>query len=416
MTESSALPTYSAIYAFGDSLSDAGNLSITTTAAGAPEPVSPPYYQQNYGLVPGTVFSNGPTWVQDLSIALGLGTLAPSLAGGTDFAFGGAETGPTPQNANDRAILAISLQSQLTQFQAAVPKPSANALYTLSIGSNDVLGILATNGLSKTQQDADVSAAVVNEIGFVKSLLAEGAKTLSVLDVPDLSKTPDITQGLVNGSDTPSAALDREAARLSSLYDTTLTSQLASLAATDGVAIHVIDAYSLIDKTVADPAAYGLTNVTSPVWSGSFTSASSGTLAATTTAAQNQYLFFDKLHPTEAGHLATAAAAEQQLSNPTPSTIGITPGKLNLSKVLPFLESVASALGKDGSAALSSLSREASSVLGLTQADFTHLLKTVETALGSAASHIPTTPSLSLADLTGHVASDISSLTLHARL
>jgi hypothetical protein len=40
-------------------------------------------------------FSNGLTWVEDLSHMLGLGTLTPSLAGGHDFSFGGAETGPT---------------------------------------------------------------------------------------------------------------------------------------------------------------------------------------------------------------------------------------------------------------------------------------------------------------------------------
>jgi phospholipase/lecithinase/hemolysin len=109
MSQNSALPSYSAVYAFGDSLSDAGNVSITTSAAGATEPVSPPYYKEQYGPISGNVFSNGPTWVQDLSIALGLGTLAPSLAGGTDFAYGGAETGTTPQNASDPEILALSL-------------------------------------------------------------------------------------------------------------------------------------------------------------------------------------------------------------------------------------------------------------------------------------------------------------------
>jgi hypothetical protein len=46
-----------------------------------------PYYQGH--------FSNGLTWVEDLSNMLGLGTLKPSLAGGNDFAYGGAETGPT---------------------------------------------------------------------------------------------------------------------------------------------------------------------------------------------------------------------------------------------------------------------------------------------------------------------------------
>ena len=64
-----------------------------------PTPVSPPYLTQHYGSATGAVFSNGPTWVQDLSIALGLGNLAPSLTGGTDFAYGGAETGSTRRTA-----------------------------------------------------------------------------------------------------------------------------------------------------------------------------------------------------------------------------------------------------------------------------------------------------------------------------
>src|ERR1700722_16559192 len=141
-------PVYSTIYAFGDSLSDAGNLSITTSVAGATEPVSPPYYQEKYGSISGNVFSNGPTWVQDLSTALGLGTLAPTLAGGTDFAFGGAETGSTPQNGAEPEILAISLPAQLAAFQTRILKPSSTALYTLSIGANDILDILSNPSLT----------------------------------------------------------------------------------------------------------------------------------------------------------------------------------------------------------------------------------------------------------------------------
>jgi phospholipase/lecithinase/hemolysin len=143
-TMSSSLPTYSAIYAFGDSLSDAGNLSISTSAVGVTTPVSPPYYKQQYGILSGNVFSNGPTWVQNLSIALGLATLAPSLAGGTDFAFGGAQTGSTPQNSNLPAYAAVSLPAQLSEFHTLEPNPSANALYTLSVGANDLDTILAT--------------------------------------------------------------------------------------------------------------------------------------------------------------------------------------------------------------------------------------------------------------------------------
>ena len=61
------MTTYTALFAFGDSLSDAGNLYF---ADGGTAPVSPPYYAGH--------FSNGPTWVEDLSQMLpGLGVLTP---------------------------------------------------------------------------------------------------------------------------------------------------------------------------------------------------------------------------------------------------------------------------------------------------------------------------------------------------
>jgi hypothetical protein len=235
-TMSSSLPTYSAVYAFGDSLSDAGNLSISTVGT---TPVSPPYYKQQYGILSGNVFSNGPTWVQNLSIALGLGTLAPSLAGGTDFAFGGAQTGSTPQNSNLPAYAAVSLPAQLSEFHTREPNPSANALYTLSVGANDLDTILATT-LTAQQQTTDVNAAVANEIAFVNHLIGDGAKNLLVLDVPDLGKIPEITQGLDNGSDTASAGYDAQASQLTSEYNTALNSQLAAIT---GANVHVVNAY-----------------------------------------------------------------------------------------------------------------------------------------------------------------------------
>ena len=163
MPQSSALPTYSALYAFGDSLADAGNFSILTAPTSTTRPVSPPYYSAQYDGVDASLFSNGPTWVQDVSVALGLGTLAPSLAGGTDFAYGGALTGATPQD-NDAANLAISLPTQLAQFRAQVPNPSPDALYAVTIGSNDLTAILSNSGLTAQQQTDDVNAAVANEV------------------------------------------------------------------------------------------------------------------------------------------------------------------------------------------------------------------------------------------------------------
>src|ERR1700756_1299738 len=73
-----AASSFDAIYVFGDSYSDVGNISIATGGA-IPGPL---YYNGR--------FSNGPIWVDHLAGTYGL-TLTPSLAGGTDYAFGGAE-------------------------------------------------------------------------------------------------------------------------------------------------------------------------------------------------------------------------------------------------------------------------------------------------------------------------------------
>ncbi|HBK06983.1 MAG TPA: hypothetical protein DDZ81_14245 [Acetobacteraceae bacterium] len=330
--------TYSAIYSFGDSLSDAGNLSIATAATGI-EPISPPYYKQAYGSISGNMFSNGPTWAQNLSVALGLGTLKPSLAGGTDFAFGGAETGTTPQNANDLALQAISLPFQLTTFKTAEPNVSSTALFTVSIGANDLLAVLADTTLTPTQQAIDLQAAVTNEVSFVRSLVAAGAKNVLVLNVPDLGKIPEVTTGAVIGADTPSPGLVTEATYLSAAYNASLANQLGVIG---GATIQVVDLATLIDNAIATPATYGLTNVTTPVWSGDYTSASSGTLTTSDLATQNQSLFFDHLHPTETGQTVMMQAAQQILNGIAPLTVSdTTTSQPVLAAGLPYIGPVA---------------------------------------------------------------------------
>jgi phospholipase/lecithinase/hemolysin len=67
------------IYAFGDSLSDVGNIYQITGGATP----GPPYVNGQ--------FTNGNVWVQDLAVDLGLPQLKPSLLGGNDYAYGSAE-------------------------------------------------------------------------------------------------------------------------------------------------------------------------------------------------------------------------------------------------------------------------------------------------------------------------------------
>ena len=277
---------YSTIYAFGDSLSDAGNDYIASLGI---LPSSPPYSDGR--------FSNGAVWVQDLARALGLGAVTPSLAGGRDFAYGGAEAGNEPLH----TVLPIDLPSQLVQFVADDPHPQANALYTLSIGANDLLDAIPVFASNPAGAEADIQAAVNNEVTFLQGLALDGARNFLILNVPDLGKTPD---------EAGNAAV---ASQLSSLYDTELNASLQALVAQDHLSIHLVDTYALIDAGVADPEKYGLKNVTTPVWTGNYENPFSGTLNAHGQA-QNTYLFFDHLHPTAAGHEIVAVAAQAALA------------------------------------------------------------------------------------------------------
>ena len=278
---------FSTVYAFGDSLSDAGNDSVATART---IPVSP--YSDGR-------FTNGNVWVQDLSQNLGLPAVKPSLAGGTDYAYGGAETGTTSAHTANPTDLA----SQLAQFVTNVPHPSSNALYTVWAGSNDILDI-ANSTETPAQQQTAVQQAVTNEVGMISGLVAHGAKNLVVMDVPDLGKTP---------YESARPATATTSSTLAQTFNAELGVALQQIVASGAASVDYVDTYGLLDKAIASPAAYGFTNVTQPLWTGSFTSSSSGKLAATGTG-QSGYLFFDDLHPTAAGHNLLASSVTQTLT------------------------------------------------------------------------------------------------------
>ena len=282
---------FSTIYAFGDSLTDAGNISLATAGV---IPVSPPYADR--------VFSNGPVWVQDLAQDLHLPAMKPSLAGGTDFAFGGALTGQTPIH----SLNASDLPSQIAQFGSQVHTPLPNALYAVWIGGNDVLDIANDKSLTLPQQQADVSAAVSNEVAGIQALAARGAQNFLVMNVPDLGITP---------YERARPAQTATATALSSQYDSELAAALKPLEASGALKIDLVDTFNILDQVDANPTAYGFTNTTTPVWTGNLISSSSGKLNATG-ASQNQFLFFDGLHPTAQAHALLASGIASNLASP----------------------------------------------------------------------------------------------------
>lgn len=286
---------FSTIYAFGASLSDGGNDAILTVGR---IPISPPYYRTSYGpfgTFTAAVFSNGPVWVQALWTKLfGTGSkLTPSLYGGTDYAYGGAEANPQESGISGLGASAIGLNAQLAQFGAG----RSDALYTLSIGANDIQAILEQGGPLQ-DMTRKVASSVAAELSFVTKLVNGGARNLLVLDVPDMSKVPVVRLRNEN--------LDL-AARLSKLYNVQLNAGLEGLAQARGVAINILPTYWLLDDAVANPSKYGLSNVTDPAWTGNYTDAKSGTQVSD----PSHYLFWDSYHPTGYVHqvIANDAAA-----------------------------------------------------------------------------------------------------------
>jgi phospholipase/lecithinase/hemolysin len=280
---------YPAIYAFGDSLTDAGNVWTVTLRT---EPLSPPYSSGR--------FSNGPVWVQYLGQSLGVGSLKPSLEGGTDFAYGGAETGPTSVH----GVSPLDLPAQLAQFAANVPHPRSGALYVLWIGANDLFDILS-QPRTLTQVATALNDIVRNEDLFVSAIALSGARNLMVVTAPDLGATPFIR---AQGAEEIAAGT-----AVSKQFNLLLVEDMRFLAVHYGLTLTVVDSLALIDSAIANPASYGFTDVTDPCWTGGFTS-TSGSLCARGVTVQNQHLFWDHMHPTTRAHGFIASAAETALA------------------------------------------------------------------------------------------------------
>jgi phospholipase/lecithinase/hemolysin len=283
---------YTTLFAFGDSLSDAGNTFI------ADKGTSPlyPYFDGHA--------SNGPTWVEDLSVKLGLGTLKPSLAGGDDFAFGGAETGPT--DINPAKPHATDLPNQVAAYERAHPTPVPGALYTLDIGANDIRSALedyASSKITLGEAKTVVAQAEDNTIDAIDDLYGLGMRSLLFFGVQNLGNTPRF-------DGTPLQGLATE---LSVSFHTGVIDALARLEK-GGLKVFDLKPEAAFAKIKADPEAYGFTNVTDPCWTGNMTDPKSGTLCSPTLAGQDQYLYWDMAHPTAAGHRVIADVADETLT------------------------------------------------------------------------------------------------------
>ena len=181
---------YNSLVVFGDSLSDSGN----NAAAGLFDPnqvITGNTYVPTNTYAPSRTYSNGPVWASDAASQLGV-PLQPSLAGGTNFAFGGATTGtPGPGPGGFPFSLLVQAGQYLTNNMA-----SPNALYVVEGGGNDVFAALAAikQGANPTLTiQATATSFAANIFAIVNELKAGGAQHIVVWDTPNVGLTPATT-------------------------------------------------------------------------------------------------------------------------------------------------------------------------------------------------------------------------------
>lgn len=268
-------PLFSQMFVFGDSLSDDGNLFAITQGA---IPPMPPYFNGR--------FSNGPIWVEYLAPTLGL-----TQNSANNFALGGSTTG-TINSGNIPGVPPLpGLQQQIDGFTATTLTADPNALYIIYAGANDYLGT----------GTRDVTSVVNNLTRAVTKLAAVGARNFMVPNLPNL--------GVLPGPASQGQLFQQGLTLISTAHSTNLAASLAALEQNPNINIIPVDVLTLFNNAIANPAAFGFTNVTNNIIPGVGVNPSVGGFTPTPGINQNQYLFWDLIHPTTRAHFFVANTA-----------------------------------------------------------------------------------------------------------
>lgn len=278
---------FSGLYIFGDSLSDPGNLALVIGT----EPdqiITGNDYVPNKPYASGQL-TNGDVWATTFAHDIGLGAFsAPALAGGGNFAFGGART--SLDGANRPPSLIAQEDLFLLRNNGVAPN---DALYVLQSGGNDARDALEQilAGSPAETVIETTAAQYAQSLGvMVDQLQSAGAHRIVIWNVPNIGQAPALTHF---GPQVSSAGEQVALAMNHALSDRMFLEP----------GVSIFDDFSLVTQAIMNPADYGLTNVTDAC-------------GATSACDPSSYLFWDGLHPTSAGHAFLAQHMAQLIPEP----------------------------------------------------------------------------------------------------
>ncbi len=275
------IPSYttSSLYVFGDSLSDVGNAQIASSGL---------FPDKNYYA---GRFSNGPNYADQLANQL-ITPLSPSRSYGSNYAFGGSRS--------------IEMNAQVSNYKQNVENiADPDALYIIWSGGNDLLEILFNAATTNS-----VDAAIAHIAAAIRKLSLMGATRILIPNQINLAYIPQIIniENTLPGTQASATALTQQ-------FNTALSTMLDKLSSAENITTIKFDAWSLFDNVINDPENYNLANVTDRCYIKDVTNIE---LTGDETICENSatYLFWDDLHPSNAGHTIISNALFLTLTKP----------------------------------------------------------------------------------------------------
>lgn len=291
--QSVTLPSGGRIVTFGDSLSDNGNLFglIGTPPA--------PYFNGR--------FSNGPTFTELISGgSQNQPFLTGNVGGNVNLAFGGARS-------DTLVALPPGVPVQIGTFNALGGTFQRADTVTILAGANDIFQYFTAAGAGATPAGiAGTATTAATNVASSTGLLASlGPGRILVGNLPDLGVAP-----AYNGSPATAGA----GTLATTVFNAELAQRIAAIStANPSTNIVLMDLNGALAAIRNNAAAFGFTNTSQRCIT---------TVACVTgnAAAQNQFLFWDDVHPTAAGHRLVALYASLLLNPETtaarPSVLG----------------------------------------------------------------------------------------------
>ena len=275
---------YDRLVVFGDSLSDPGNAYVLTGMASKPPYTALiPDYPYARG---GHHLSDGATWIERLAKKMKLRKSAgPALR--VPGKFSNYAVDRTRACSDSPSPSYIDLTTQVGMFLTQFGAASDKSLYVMFAGGNDVRDALVNPDMG----EMILGCALLSLSDNIQALIAAGARTFLVPNVPNLGLVPAVA---LQGPEAQQAA-----AEVTSFFNLQLEGILTDIETASGglVRFYRLDTFELLTQTAVQHPELNVTDPCIDVFSG------------TVCKHANKYLFWDGIHPTRTGHKLIAEEA-----------------------------------------------------------------------------------------------------------